>query len=94
MSSGCEGGAHMYTYTYCCSPCFHVMLELILLHYPKDYYRALFETIFPPFFIRFMSYNYNVIIYFDVDRFVANLSKMELYGLSKPQLKQVVDKLV
>ena len=30
---------------------------------------------------------------FDVDTFVANLSKMELYGLTKPQLKQVVDKI-
>ena len=30
---------------------------------------------------------------FDVDRFVANPSKTELYGLTKPQLKQVVDKI-
>ena len=30
---------------------------------------------------------------FDIDHFVANLSKMELYGLTKPQLKQVVDKI-
>ena len=29
---------------------------------------------------------------FDVNSFVANPSKAELYGLTKPQLKQVVDK--
>ena len=30
---------------------------------------------------------------FDVDNFVANPSKTELYGLAKPQLKQVADKI-
>ena len=30
---------------------------------------------------------------FVVDSFVANPSKIELYGLTKPQLKQVVDKI-
>ena len=31
---------------------------------------------------------------FDIVRFVTNLSKTELFALTKPQLKQVVDKLV
>ena len=30
---------------------------------------------------------------FDIERFVANPSKTELFTLTKPQLKQVVDKL-
>ena len=30
---------------------------------------------------------------FDVDSFVANPSNTELYGLTKPWLKQVVDKI-
>ena len=30
---------------------------------------------------------------FDVDHFVANPSKTELYGFTKPQLKQVIGKI-